>query len=178
MLGKAPPEHDLRGRILVLMIYACGAMWVTVVFDMPAGWEGWLFGFVVGAPAFAVAAYIARAVNRFACWSWFFLAGWFALALLPIVGAFLYADLGEPESVTAAAGAMMLLGALHYLWLRRWDFWTDARLELRRPAPRAVTPEWRAERLARIGTEPARSRRTVSPQPGALWMRRTSAVRR
>ncbi|HEU4884309.1 MAG TPA: hypothetical protein VFT45_18785 [Longimicrobium sp.] len=160
------------------MIYACGtAMWAIVVFDAPGGWGMWVLGFAVGAPVFAVAAYIARAVDRFACWSWFFVGGWFALALLTIVGAFSYADLGDPEALTAAATAMMLLGALHYLWVRRWDFWADARLERRRPPPRAVTPEWRAARLARMGTQTVR-RRTVSPQPGALWMRRTSPVRR
>jgi hypothetical protein len=178
MLGDVPPEHDLRGRIIVFIIYACGAAaWATTLFDVRGGWGAWMFRFVVGASVFAVATYIARAVNRFACWSWFFVGGWFALALLAIVGAFSYADMGDPEAVTAAAVAMMLLGALRYLWLRRWDFWADARLELRGPPPRAVTSEWRAARLAQIGAQSVRSRRTVSPRPGALWMRRTSAVR-
>ncbi len=92
-----------------------------------------------------------------------------------IVTAFSLGDFNRSKTVSAAAMAMMLLGALHYLWLRRWDFWTDARLERRRPPPRAVTPEWRAARLARIAAEAGRVRRTVSPRPGALWMRRTCA---
>jgi hypothetical protein len=81
----------------------------------------------------------------------------------------------DEDIVPAAAGVMMLTGALHYLWLRRWDLWTDARLEHRRPPPRAVTAEWSTARLARMAAEAGRVRRRVSPRPGALWMRRTSA---
>jgi hypothetical protein len=178
MLGDVPPEHDLRGRLIVLAIYACGALfWVGFLFEAD-GWGAGLAIFLVGAPVFAIAAFIARAVERFACWSWFFVGGWLALFLLPIVAAFAFRDIRDGEAVTAAAIAMMLLGALHYLWVRRWDFWADARLEARRPAPRAVTPEWRAARLACIGARPLRSRRAIPPQPGALWKRRTFAVRR
>lgn len=174
MVGDVPPEHDLRGRLMVLGIYACGAvLWAGIVF------EAWEWGtrlalLIVAAPLFATAAFIARAVNRFECWSWFFVVGWFALFLSGIGTAFFLGDFTRSEMVSAAAMAMMLLGALHYLWLRRWDFWADARLERRRPPPRAVTPEWRAARLARMAPEAGRVHRTVSPRPGALWMRRTS----
>jgi hypothetical protein len=178
MLGDVPPEHDLRGRVIVLVIYACAALVWAEILIKADGWGVALALLVVTAPVLAVAAYIARAVNRFECWSWFFISGWFSLFLIGIVAAFAFRDFHESEVVSAAAVAMMLLGALHYLWLRRWDFWADARLEARRPALRAVTPEWRAARLARIGAQSVRSRRTAPPRPGALWMRRKSTVRR
>ena len=126
--------------MMVLGICACGAVpWVGIVLEGD-GWATRLALFVVAAPIFATAAFIARAVNRFQCWSWFFVIGWFALFLLGIGTAFSLGDFTRPEMVSAAAMVMMLLGALHYLWLRRWDFWADARLERRRPHPRAVTP--------------------------------------
>ena len=172
MLGDVPPEHDLRGRLIVLAIYACGALlWVGFLFEAGPAM------FLVGASVFAFAAFIARAVDRFACWSWFFLGAW-ALLLLPgAVGVLVYEDDAGQAAVISAAAVMLSLGALHYLWVRRWDFWTDTRLEVRRPPPpRAVTPEWRAARLARIGSQPVRSR-SVSPRPGALWMRRMTGIR-
>lgn len=178
MLGAVPPEHDLRGRIIVLMIYACGALaWAGIAADGP-DWGTRLALAVLAAPVFAVAAFIARAVERFACWSWFFLSAWAALLLPGAVGVLIYEDDAGTAAVLSAAAVTLSLGALHYLWVRRWDFWADARLERRRPRPRAVTPEWRAARLAQIGAQSVRSGRTVSPRPGALWMRRTPAVRR
>jgi len=176
MLGDVPPEHDLRGRLIVLVIYACGAAaWVGI----SAAGEDWvtrLALLIVTAPLFGVAAFIARAVQRFACWSWFFLGAWAVLLLPAAVGVLVYEDDAGTAAVVSAAVVMLSLGALHYLWVRRWDFWTDARLDLRRQRPRAVTAEWRAARLASIGASPV-VRRTVSPQPGALWRRSTSAVR-
>jgi hypothetical protein len=182
MLGEVPPEHDLRGRMLVLLIYACGTMLWAAFLLMGDTWGQRVVLFIVAVPFFATAAFLARAVTRFECWSWFFVGGWFALVFLVIVAGFLvsaFSPVGftEAEMMTAAPIAMMLLGALHYLWLRRWDFWTDAMLERRRPRLRAVTPEWRAARLAGIGSQTVR-RRTVSPRPGALWLARTSDVRR
>ena len=177
MLGDVPPEHDLRGRMIVLVIYACGAIaWATVVFDMPGGWEERLLRFVVGAPVFGCAWFIARAVERFACWSWFFLGAWAVLLLPGAVGVLAYEDDAGLAAVLSAVAVMLSLGALHYLWVRRWDFWADTRLERLRPRRRVVTPEWRAARLARIGADHGRARRTVSPRPGALWMRRTRAA--
>jgi hypothetical protein len=179
MLGDVPPEHDLRGRMVVLMIYACGAIaWGTVVFDMPGTWEDRLVRLVVGAPLFGFAWFMARAVERFACWSWFFLSAWAVLLLPGAVGVLMYEDDAGTAAVVSAAAIMLSLGALHYLWVRRWDFWADTRFERLRPRRRVVTPEWRAARLAGIGTGAVRVRRTVSPRPGALWMRSASAVRR
>jgi hypothetical protein len=164
--------------MIVLTIYACGAvLWATVVFDMPGGWVDWLLRFVVGAPLFACAWFFARAVERFACWSWFFVGGWLVMLLLAAVNTLSYRGIFDAGGASAAAGGMMLLGVLHYLWLRRWDFWADTRLESLRVRPRVVTPEWRAARLARIQAGTGRPCRTVSPRPGALWMRRTHAVR-
>jgi hypothetical protein len=122
---------------------------------------------------FGGAAYIAEGLRRFECWSWFFAMGWL-VPWLAVLLDLLFRPLGE-ETVPALAGAMMLTGAVHYLWARRREFWTDAKLEARRPPRRAVTPEWRAARLARIGAGEGRMRRRVSPRPGALWVRRTSA---
>jgi hypothetical protein len=174
MLGDVPPEHDLRGRLLVLGIYAAGAVfWATVVFEGNSGWGERLGWFVAASPVFVCASIFARAVERFTFWSWFVLAVWLGGFLVAGVAAFFYGDLSQAEAVSAAAAVMMTLGGLHYLWLRRRDFWADLRVEHRRPAPRAVTPEWRAARLASIGTQSVCARRRVSPRPGALWIRRT-----
>jgi hypothetical protein len=127
--------------------------------------------------ACAPVAYVANGLRRFECWAWFFVAGSLVMPL-PGVAWILFGEPSPATTVTTSAAFMMLAGALHYLWVRRWDFWNDARLERRRKAPRAVPPEWRAARLARIGAGPLRSRRAIPPQPGALWMRRPSAVRR
>lgn len=175
MLGDVAPEHDLRGRMIVLVIYASGALaWAALVFGMRGVGER-LVGLVVGALLFACAAFVARAVERFACWSWFFAVGWLVLILVEVALNFSYQPLSGAEAVSVAAGAMMLLGALHYLWLRRWDFWVDARLERRRRGARVVTPEWRAARLAAMG--PSGRARLPAPVAGALWMRRASPAR-
>jgi hypothetical protein len=174
MLGEVPPEHDLRGRLMVLAISLGAAVcWVTVVFDMGAGWEERLGWFVLASPVFVCAWIFARAVERFACWSWFVLGTWLAAFLLVGLGAIFSGELSRAEAVSAAAAVMTALGGLQYLWQRRRDFWADARVQNRHPPPRAVTPEWRAARLARIGAAPHRPR--VSPRPGALWMRRSRA---
>jgi hypothetical protein len=177
MLGDVPPEHDLRGRLLVLGIYAAGVvLWAMIAFDLGEGWEERLGMFVLASPVPVCAAIIARAVERFAFWSWAIGVVWLAVFLLVGVGALTSLDLSRAEAVSAAAAVMMMLGGLQYLWLRRRDFWADLRVEHRRPPPRAVTPEWRAARLARIGAGTGRVRRRVSPRPGALWMRRTRAA--
>ncbi|HEX2079167.1 MAG TPA: hypothetical protein VHG08_15690 [Longimicrobium sp.] len=151
MLGVAPPEHDVRGRILVLALYAlgvaAGAGLVMSTADEPGG-NGWALP--VAGILFAGAAFVAEAVRRFACWSWFFVAGWLVLLLLPMLDALAHEQLGPAELVSGTAAAMMLMGALHYLWLRRWDFWADPRLDARLPPPRRVSPQWRAARLSRL----------------------------
>lgn len=173
MLGDVPPEHDLRGRMIVLMIYACGVVaWGTVVFDMPGDRVDRLIRLLAGAPLFGCAWFIARAVERFACWSWFFLGAWAVLLLPGAVGVLAYEDDAGMAAVISAAAIMLSLGALHYLWVRRWDFWADPRLVSLRPRTRHVTRQWRAARLARIGTAPRP--RAASPRPGALWMRRSA----
>jgi hypothetical protein len=153
MLGVAPPEHDVRGRILVLALYGCGVFgWGATVMinaDTPALRLPVL---VLGGLLFAGAAFIAEAVRRFACWAWFFVAGWLVLLLLPMLDVLFFRELGPAEIVSSTAAAMMLMGALHYLWVRRWDFWVDARLDARLPPPRRVSPGWRAARLSGIGT--------------------------
>jgi hypothetical protein len=177
MLGDVPPEHDLRGRMIVLTIYACGTLvWAGFVFEGDEGPGPRLVFFIAGALIFVWTALVARAVERFACWSWFFVAGAAVLALPGAAGALVYDDLSGSGAVAAAAGVMLSLGTLHYLWVRRRDFWIDARLERLRPRSRVVTPEWRAARLARIGTQSVCARRRVSPRPGALWMHRTGAA--
>jgi hypothetical protein len=178
MLGVAPPEHDVRGRILVLLIHGIGAgvfglALISPVLDRP-GFFDYVQFVTLGATAWASMAYLADGVRRFRCWSWFFVMWWLVPPWLAVLLALLFEPLGE-QTVPTVAGAMTLTGAVHYLWTRRWEFWADAKLEARRPAPRAVTPEWRAARLDRIAARAGRVRRTVSPRPGALWMRRTSA---
>jgi hypothetical protein len=177
MLGVAPPEHDVRGRILILLIHGIGAG-VFGYALIAAALETYLLldcilSVSLGALAWASMAYLADGVRRFRCWSWFFVMWWLVPPWLVVLLALMFEPLGE-QTVPTIAGAMTSTGAVHYLWTRRWDFWADARLERRRPPPRAVTPEWRAARLAGIAAEAGRVRRTASDRPGALWMRRTS----
>jgi hypothetical protein len=148
MLGIAPPEHDVRGRILVLALYAFGTLSAAVVIT-GAESPGERLPFAIGAALlFGGAAFLAEAVRRFACWSWFFVAGWLVLLLLPMLDTLVFGRLGPAEAVSSAAAVMMLAGALHYLWVRRWEFWADARLDARLPPPRRVSSGWRAERLS------------------------------
>ena len=176
MLGDVPPEHDLRGRMIVLVIYGLGAAaWATLVLEMNDGWGVRLGAFIVGAVIFAPFAYIARAVQRFASWSWAFVGGWLLLFFL-IAVTFIFDRYGSTaERGGAVATAMTFLGGLHYLWLRRWDFWADERLERLRTRRRYVTREWRAARLTQIRT--AHRPRAASPRPGALWMRHARTAR-
>lgn len=179
MVGVAPPEHDIRGRILVLLIYGCGAaafagLLVEGVYN-GGGVMQCLVMALFGAGLFAAAAYLANGLRRFECWSWFFVVGWLALPLATALDFLLRPDqpLSRPEAASAVAAVMMLLGAIHSLWVRRWDFWEEPRLEALRPRPRGVTPAWRAARLARIGAG-LPSLRVPAPTAGALWMRRST----
>jgi hypothetical protein len=178
MLGVAPPEHDVRGRILYLLIYGMGAGVFALALIAPASDAYSLTEYVsfamLGALGCASIAYLADGLRRFECRAWFFVMGWLAPAWLGTLLGLLFREFGE-EVVPAVAGAMMMTGAVHYLWTRRREFWTDAKLEARRPPRCVVTPRWRAARLARIAAEAGRVRRPVSPRPGTLWMRRTSA---
>ncbi|MBW3570623.1 MAG: hypothetical protein KY467_05915 [Gemmatimonadetes bacterium] len=173
MVGDAAPEHDLRGRIIVRVMYGCGVLaWATLPFAENATWGERLALFVGGALVFAWTALIAGAVERFACWSWFFVVGWFVLLLLGALDTLSYEHRTRGEAGSACAAALVLLSALHYLWLRRWDFWADARLEAR-CVVRRVTPEWRRARLARMRAAPQRLP-GGSPRPGELWLSRAS----
>lgn len=170
MLGEGPPEHGLRGNTLVLLVYGCGA-WVFAVSlkaDGPPGarWSAALLGLM----AFAIAAYVAGGLRRFRGWAWFFVVGWLVL-LCPL---FLLAPYDLPWStpVSYLAGVTMA-ASIHYLWIRRGDFWLDARIAALQRRPRWVTSEWRAARLARIGAG-LPSLRVPAPTAGALWMRRSA----
>lgn len=149
MLGVAPPEHDVRGRVLVLALHSCGIVGAGAV--VVINWHSSGLRLLVAILAcliLAGTAFLAEAVRRFACWSWFFVAGWLVLFLLPMLDALAHERLGRAEAVSGMAAAMMLMGALHYLWVRRWDFWADPRLEARLPPLRRVSPQWRAARLS------------------------------
>lgn len=178
MLGVAPPEHDVGGRILILLMHAFGV--VILGAALAASMEGEvapgavILYAILGMFGLGGAVYIAEGLRRFECWAWFFAMGWLVPPWLAVLFGLLFEPLGEETLATVAAG-MMLTGAVHYLWARRREFWTNAKLEARRPPPRAVTPEWRAARLAGIAAEAGRVQRRASPRPGALWMRRTSA---
>jgi hypothetical protein len=154
MLGVAPPEHDVRGRILVLLIHGIGAGVFGRALIAPAleplRLLDYILSVTLGAMAWASMAYLADGLRRFKCWSWFFVMWWLVPPWLGVLLALLF-DSFDAQTVPAVAGAMTLTGAVHYLWTRRREFWTDAKLEARRV------------------------RRTVSPRPGTLWMRRTSA---
>ncbi|WP_420128885.1 hypothetical protein [Longimicrobium sp.] len=180
MLGVAPPEHDARGHILVLLVHGMGATvlgWSVLAPAYDAYEVGeWVLIVVLGVLVCAGIGYLADGMRRFKCWVWFFVMGWLVPAMAVGLGELLFGTL-TPEDGIVIVGTMMVMGAVHYLWARRREFWVDARLEARRPRHRSVTPEWRAARLARIGAGPGGERRTVSPRPGALWLRRASAGR-
>lgn len=182
MLGIAPPEHDVRGRILVLLIHGIGVTILGVALVVPAANEAEpgmrILSAAAGVLGVGSAVCLAEGLRKFRCWAWFFMMYWLAPPLLVSPLILLDGSLSRSEKATAAAAGMMVLGAVHYLWTRRREFLPDAKLESRRPRLRTVTPEWRAARLARIGAETGRVRGTVSPRAGALWMRRASAVRR
>lgn len=178
MMGVAPPEHDIRGQLLVLLLYGTGLAALAAALMVPVNFESnrpaWLVWAGLGAGGLGAAAFIAEGLRRFECWSWFFAMGW----LVPPLSGLAFFIIDESPSTAATissiAGGMTLLGAIHYLWQRRWDFWAQPRAAAL-PAPRRVTPEWRSARLAGIRTDPARVRLTVTPRPGALWMRGTRA---
>jgi hypothetical protein len=146
LLGVSPPEHGLPGRALMVLLYmaapAAAFSWALTEWQredpMPA------VGFT--AIVFAFGTYLAESLRRFECWSWFFtmpLLTGVVLTLLAVM-----ADSAPREAVGFAGLCAPVAAWMHYLWTRRWQFWSDGPS---RPAPRSerwVTPEWRAARLA------------------------------
>ena len=180
MMGVAPPEHDIRGQLLVLLLYGCGAaslgasLIAPVLDGMPL--SAWSYALPLGLLGLGCAVYVAEGLRRFECWSWFFAMGWLVPPLAGLAFAVAHESTSTGERISCAAAGMTLLGAIHYLWQRRWDFWVQPRPGARRAARRRVTPEWRAARLAGIRMDPARVPLTVSPRPGAFWTRGTRAT--
>lgn len=156
LVGESPPEHDLRGRMLVLMLYACGGAaflgMATLMRELPPA--QWPLFLLFGAFFFAVAAFIAEGFRRFECWAWFFVMGWL---ILPVAVVLLDPyELREAGTPAAAGFATFIAVWMHYLWSRRWQFWSDPRIQPR--ARRRVTPEWRAARLARMAADASAAR--------------------
>jgi hypothetical protein len=174
ILGVAPPEHDLLGRVLILLIHTCAAWVLALALVAPVG-DGRPVGECVtmaalGGLGCAALMYLAEGVRRFRCWAWFFVVAWLALPLPGVLAMLLSPIASMTEDVTSFAAGVMLIGGLRYLWQRRWDFWVDARLDARFRAPRGVSAEWCAARRAQLAASVPR--RPAAPVAGALWAQR------
>lgn len=114
ILGVAPPEHGLLGRVLILLIHTCAAWVLALALIAPAG-DGRPVGECVTTAALgglgcAALMYLAEGVRRFRCWAWFFVAAWLALPL-PGVLAMLMSPIDSlTEDATSFAGGVMLIG--------------------------------------------------------------------
>lgn len=157
LVAESPPEHAMPGRTLILLVHAVGwTAFVALAFSRPVSSETAALA-VFGALFPLFGAYLGEALRRFECWSWFF-----AIPLLCAVGLTMLANVGGLpawEAACAATFSIPLLGWIHYLWVRRWQFWSEWPARPR-PVRRRVSPAWRAARLARIGAgraSPARS---------------------
>jgi hypothetical protein len=156
LVGESPPEHDLRGRMLVLMLYACGGAaflgMAMLMRELPPAQRPLLLLF--GGFFFAVAAFIAEGFRRFECWAWFFVMGWLVLPVgFVLMAPYELREVGTPAAI--GFGTFIALW-MHYLWSRRWQFWSDPRIAP--PPRRRVTPEWRAGRLARMAADASAAR--------------------
>lgn len=167
MLGEGPPEHGLRGRALLALVYGCGAWAFAASLRVDNGRADSLAAVLLGAMAFGVAVCVAEGLRRFRSWAWFFAAGWLGL-LCPVL-LLAPGEMPWPAPVSYLAGVMGI-GWIHSLWTRRGDFLPDERVEALRRRPRWVTREWRAARLARMNTVLPLPR-AAAPVAGALWTR-------
>lgn len=175
LFGVSPPEHGVLGRALIVLIH-CIIPAAGIVALIVRPWErGDRADMVVAGVVFLLwGAYVAECLRRFECWAWFFVMPLLlAVTVLPLLAmgaaAFILIRGGTPPSEVLGYGGLSipLVAWIHYLWSRRWDFWSDPPSRARRrPERRWVTPEWRAARLARLGSV-ATSPRVKGARPPA-----------
>ncbi|HEX6040217.1 hypothetical protein [Longimicrobium sp.] len=149
LLGVSPPEHGVAGHVLIALMYGAipTAMLIAILVEPhpPGDWGMMVWTVILG----ALSAFIAESFRRFEAWSWFFLVLLVGRIVFEVV--LVLDEVSPGEAAAIAGGCAPMLALVHYLWARRWQFWSDPPARASRsPERRWVTPAWRAARLARM----------------------------
>jgi hypothetical protein len=162
LFGVSPPEHGALGHVLIVVLHCLvPASFITWMVFAPDSRRALGDAVLMSAVLAMWGAFTAESLRRFECWAWFLLMPLLVVGSIVCAGLVLTmlvrGDLPPPEAIGIGGLSVPLTASVRYLWTRRWQFWSDPPSRAsRRPERRWVTAEWRAARLARIGSGEAR----------------------